>query len=539
MSVFFNYSNPVCILGQAPSSISHDPSIVSLKELLIYELKQIAYYILKLEDLSIDTKEVRDKVIYFISLVVANLDFRRNEFNQIIEGLRFKKNEIEKTYIDYCNEHGTPSQLLKPSYKLDPEKSNIVNAIHEGERQALLKNTILSKIKKNLYEIIVNIIETSCLFITELDNYSVDEVDAKLDVMQLLNITNFPSLPDEKWIEMVLNFNSTTYRIMKKLKDVMVDEYGPVEENLASTSTKPGHCILASGHFFRDLRLLLEATENENINIYTHDDMLMVHSLKQLNHHKHLAGHYQKTQNNTKLNFASFPGPILISKNSLPNIELIRGRIYTTDDYPSYGMSKIENYDFSQLIQAAKDAEGFHNETTHDPISVGYNKELILKKLHNIFDRMKSGELKHLYIIDILKQYPYTNDYLEELFSIMPKDHFAISLSYPAYQENVLHINSFYGYSLIYLILEELRANFDLPNTEVTAVFTQCNAHTLTHILNFKHIGIKNLFLGNCCPLTINPSIIRGLEELFEIKYMGNNPAEDFEMILNRDNHQE
>ena len=159
MSVFFNYSNPVCILGHAPVSVSHDPSIASLKELLIYELKQIAYYILKLEELSIDTKETKDKVIYFISLVIANLDFKRNEFNQIIEGLKFKKKEIEEAYIAHCNSHGTPSQLLKPSYKVDPAKSDVVNAIHEGERQALLKNTILSKTKKHLYEVILNIIE--------------------------------------------------------------------------------------------------------------------------------------------------------------------------------------------------------------------------------------------------------------------------------------------------------------------------------------------------------------------------------------------
>lgn len=532
MSIFFNYNNPGCLQGESSCQFSLDPSISSLKELLMYELKQISYYITKIDELSGDTKKIRDEVIYYIALGSANLDFKREEFNKIINELRENKKELENTYIETCKLQNVSAQTLKPFYDLTPGKTEITKAINEGERQALLKNTILSKTKKNLHEIMITIIQTCSLYLKELENYNIDDVEGKKAVIKLLNTTNFATMDDEKWKSKILEFSKVNFRIMKSLKDLMEKNYGPLEEKTIDIKTKKGPAILVSGHFIKDLVEILKATENEGVNIYTHDGMVLAHSVLHADDYPHLVGHYQVSSKDPSLNFESFPGPILVTKNSQPNKNLIRGRVFTIDKYPAYGISKIENYNFSELIKVAKDSEGFAKEMEFGKIKVGFKKEEILNKLNEIFAKIKSGEIKHLFIIDVMKQYPYKNHYLEELFNLLPEDNFVISLSYPSHKKNVWHIDSYYDYSVIFFIISELIEKLDMEKAKLTVVLTQCSILTISHILNLESSGIKSFYLGNCCPLTTNPSLIDGLCEIFGVKYMTDDPNTDFADIL-------
>ena len=533
MSVFFNYNTPLCSPGQSPTPFSYDPSVNYLKELLLSELKQISYYILKLNSLNVDAQEYIDSVIYYISLIIVNLEFKREDFSQIFKKIKAEKVQIENKYVEICQETGITSQMITPIYTVDKNNSvNLKKKIIEGEKQLLLKNIILSKNKKNLYEIIINLVETSCLFLSELENYGINDKAGKLEVIKLLDQTNFTTVPDEKWASKIEKFSKTNYRIMRSFKDLIIETYGPVEEKDVNTSIRKGPSILVSGHFFKDLEKLLEATENEGINVYTHNDMLIAHSLSKLNHFPNLVGHYQRAVNDLKYDYASFVGPVVITQNSQPRIDFVRGRIYTLDKYPAFGMSKIENYDFSKVIKEAKELHGFRKDYECPTIKVGYNKAEILKKLYEIFEKIKSKEIKHLFIIDLLKQYPHENLYLEEFFRLLPSNQYVISLSYFIKQKNVFHINSYYGYSLIYQVLTELKENFDLESLNVSAIFTHCDMQTISHILNLRYQGIKSIFLGNCCPLTINPNIIKGLNEFFGVKYLTLDPAQDFKEIF-------
>ncbi len=535
MSVFFNYNNALCSLDQSPTPFSFDPSINYLKELLLSELKQISYYILKLEESHIEITKYLNETIYYISLIIVNLEFKREDFEKIFNKIRENKTAVEDKYIEYCKKNGITAQLITPSYHLEKNNShNLSKKISEGERQSYIKSTALPKSKKYLHSIIINLVEVSCLVLTEFDNYGIDDKLAKLEVIKLLNQTNFISLSDEKLFSKILKYSRTSYKIMRNFKDLIIETYGPVEEKEVSMNLKKGPAILVSGHFFKDLEAILKATENENINIYTHNDLLIAHSLSQLNHYKNLAGHYQKAIEDIKYDFATFPGPILITQNSQPKIDFLRGRVYTLDKYPAFGMSKIENYDFSKIIQDARETGGFKKEMACSPIKVGYKWKEMVSNLYKIFERVKSGEIKHLFLIDLLNQYPHENLYLEEFFNLLSDEHYVISLSYPSKQKNVYHIDAFYGYSLVYLIINEIIENFDIDKLNFSVIFTHCDIQTIAHILNLKYCGFKSLFFGNCCPLTVNPNIIKGLNEFFGVKYLTLDPAEDFKDILKK-----
>jgi len=86
--------------------------------------------------------------------------------------------------------------------------------------------------------------------------------------------------------------------------------------------------------------------------------------------------------------------------------------------------------------------------------------------------------------------------------------------------------------SLIYDMLEKLD---EYPNILENSTFflTQCSLQTISHALNFKLYGIKNIFLGECCPTIISPALTNGLEELFNIKKISKSAKDDTENILN------
>jgi hypothetical protein len=46
--------------------------------------------------------------------------------------------------------------------------------------------------------------------------------------------------------------------------------------------------------------------------------------------------------------------------------------------------------------------------------------------------------------------------FLDEFLKLMPKDCYALSLSYDRNEENILHIDSFYDHLFIYKFLEEI-----------------------------------------------------------------------------------
>ena len=52
-----------------------------------------------------------------------------------------------------------------------------------------------------------------------------------------------------------------------------------------------GKAILISGHDLKDLRMLLEQTEGQNVSVYTHGEMLPAHGYRN-EKFKHLVGNY-------------------------------------------------------------------------------------------------------------------------------------------------------------------------------------------------------------------------------------------------------
>lgn len=532
MNKFFNYYNYLCIGANTPSVFSYDPYITAIKEMLVSELQQIVYYIEKLKGLNMDMSGYRDKVIDFISILIVNLDFKKESFFVIIEDLYNNKKKLEELYINACKDFdGEPVLLAKEKENLS-SKETILKALNEHEKNISDKKITLSENKKILYEIMINIVLNACNCLIELKHYGIDFPQAKDEVLKLFNSSNFPSDDDEKWKEKIMDFAKCNYKIVKLLNSAIIEKFGPVKDADVSLSKKKGKAILVSGTSLLELEKILKAAENTEINIYTHHEMISAFEYENLQKYPNLAGHYQRSNNNFPLDFAEFPGPIYISRSSIPKIDVIRGQIYTSAKYPAYGIGKIENDNFSPLIDYALEAKGFEENINYNSIKIGYSFDEVNKNIDLLSDKFKQGEIKHIFIIGLIDMFSSSNKYINEFLTECPEDYFIISFSYEKQRNNFWHVNSYYDFSIVYYIVEKLSEKIENPQKNISIILSDCNTNTISHIFNLMHLKIKNIFLGACCPNIINPVLVEGLSDLFNVKPL-TSPIEDINTIIN------
>ena len=243
MNKFFSYYSALCTGINTSSVFTFDPLVISIKKMLVEELKQIVFYIEKLTNSNFDMSLYRDKVIEFISLLIVNLDFNKESFFVIIQDLNDNKLKLEEIYKKYCSDNSlTPELFAQKSYVLKT-KDDILKILNEYERQNDYEVIDYSLNKKNLSDIIISLVLNACNCLIELKNFGIDYIEAKKEVLKLLNSSNFPQLSDEEWKEKIKEFSHCNYKITRELYKKIIEKYGPIRNSIVSTSKYKGKAI--------------------------------------------------------------------------------------------------------------------------------------------------------------------------------------------------------------------------------------------------------------------------------------------------------
>ncbi len=531
MNKFFNYYNSLCVGPNSPNVFSFDPYFIAIKEMLISELRQIVFYIEKLKDFELDMSIYRDKVIEFISILVVNLDFRRESFFVIVEDLYQNKNSLYELYKQECEKRNLSAENVNIlELKLD-NKESIIKALNDYEQNISSDLTKLTLNKKILYHIMINLVLNACNCLIDLKNYDVDFVQAKDEVLRLFNASNFTSSEESEWVSIIREFAKCNYKIITTLYDKVAEKYGPIINSSVPFLTKKGKAILVSGDNYSDLENILNAVSDYDINIYTHNEMINAFQYEKFTSNSKLVAHYQRSSNSFSLDFSSFPGPIFISKNSTPKIDVIRGQIYSSSKYPSFGLGKIQNDDFSELIDYALKSKGFEENVFINSFDIGYNLDEINSKLREIVSKFKNNEISHITIIGLFDKFASENDYISSFIEKAPKDCYIISFAQNFNRDNFWFINSFFEFKLTYIIIEYLKNSVDNFSKNLSVFFVDCSSNLLSHVFNLIHLEVSKIYLGPCCPNILNPIVFDGLKNLFSINEISN-PKNDLKQIL-------
>lgn len=496
---------------------SISPTIASLEELSMIFLQHLAFYILKLNELGARNNEIQGEIINILASLVTVNEFSENQLFAIVQNEYFMLNNTKKTYENLCKEKN-----IKPARLKDIEDFNasttLPKAIALGEKIFLEKFYKKSTEEKNLIEILNIITKSVSINLIKLNDF--EEIDNEVfhEILTTLDYFNQNKISIQNIKEKITKLSLYDKELQIKICSLLEKNFGKISKNEVSHSTRKGKAILVSGNNFFDLMKILEETKDKDIDIYTHSNLLITHALKKFNDFEHLRGHYGDATENCILDFATFPGSILLTKNARTNNEyLYRGRLFSNDYIVPNGVIKIENDDYTSVIETSLSAKGFSKGKNKSTSIIGYYESEINEKFDQIVSKLNDNSLERLYIIGLDALQETQREYFNDFFSKLHDNEFAISFGYESKKENVLTINIGNYVPLATNILKKLFEKYPLTSDKITFFFTTCDVMTLSSIVTLSSLGAKNIYMAQCQPTLVNPSVYETFNTTFKI----------------------
>ena len=511
----------------ARGACSISPSLSAVQETLLVIIRQCAFYINKLKSLEKTTSKEEVNLINMFADAISSTAYNDSKITFMIKTAYHKLDSLRKNYHEKCKALNLPKSDIKDKIYI-PHDSNLSQIIALGEKYFHQRCKQEPKDKKNLTDLLILIIKNTAENLLSLYEYKAEDnnvVDAILIGLDLLNKTKVSSETINDWI---LNIIQLNMNLIEKLYRLQKEKFGAIEKTTINLSTRTGKAILLSGTNLNDIYNLLEFTKNENIDIYTHDNLMIAHGFPNIKKCKNLIGHFGNCTENCILDFAVFPGAILITKNSNINTDyLYRGRIFTTAAIAPQGAVTIKNNDFSKLLLSAKEAKGFAKGQSKPTETIGFNQSELEEKFKLLKEKTENKEIKNIVILDCSGN---KSEYFENLTKKLSKTCYILSFSYNTDRENSLVINCGNNQPLIWKVMMTLNKYIPINNEKIFYVFSKCDSRTISNMIHLNSIGAKNIILSNCSPNSINPSLKRYITENYGIRN-ASTPDEDFKTL--------
>lgn len=115
----------------------------------------------------------------------------------------------------------------------------------------------------------------------------VEDGNVYASVHEALNFLLEETHTVDELLTTALKVGEVNIRVMEMLDQANTSAYGHPEPTRVRVTPVKGKAILVSGHDLKDLKMLLEQTEDMGINIYTHGEMLSAHGYPELKKHSH------------------------------------------------------------------------------------------------------------------------------------------------------------------------------------------------------------------------------------------------------------
>lgn len=321
--------------------------------------------------------------------------------------------------------------------------------------------------------------------------------------------------------------------VMGLLDAANTGTYGhPVPTPVRITPVK-GKAILVSGHDLKDLDLLLKQTEGKGINIYTHGEMLPCHGYPELKKYPHLVGNYGGAWQDQRKEFEAFPGSILMTTNCIQKPkDDYKARIFTTGLVQWPGVEHIgEEKDFSAVIEAALEADGFAETEEEKTILVGFGHNAVLNVAPQVIDAVKSGALKHFFLIGGCDGAKSGRNYYTEFAEAVPDDCVILTLACGKFRFNKLEFGDIGGiprlldvgqcndaYSAIQIAIALANAfECDVNDLPLSMILSWYEQKAVVILLTLLFLGIKDIKLGPTLPAFITAPVLNVLVEKFNI----------------------
>ncbi|MGA7710309.1 MAG: hydroxylamine reductase [Rhizomicrobium sp.] len=352
-----------------------------------------------------------------------------------------------------------------------------------------------------------------------------------------------------KLLEAGLELGRANFAAMEALDAANTGTFGMPEPTKVRVTPVKGKAILVSGHDLKDLLDILEATKDAGVNVYTHGEMLPAHSYPRLHAFPHLKGNYGGAWQDQQVEFADFPGPVVLTSNCLIRPQPgYRDRLYTLGPVGWPGIRHIAEENYGEIVQAAKTLPGFQEDGTEQFITVGFGRNAVLNVADKVVDAVKSGAIRHFFLVGGCDGAKSGRNYFTDFAENAPKDTVILTLGCGKYRFNKHEFGTIAGlprlldmgqcndaYSAL-VVATKLAEVFgcgvnDLPLSLIVSWFEQKAAAILLTLLA---LGVRNIRLGPTLPAFLTPALVDVLVTKFGIAPISNDAKADIASSLAR-----
>ncbi|HOX45825.1 MAG TPA: hydroxylamine reductase [Myxococcota bacterium] len=343
-----------------------------------------------------------------------------------------------------------------------------------------------------------------------------------------------------------LEVGAHNLKAMELLDRANTGTYGHPEPTSVRVSAVEGKAILVSGHDLRDLELLLQQTQGQGVNIYTHGEMLPALAYPGLKKYPHLVGNYGGAWQDQQKEFEAFPGAVLMTTNCIQRPrDSYKGRIFTTGLVAFPGVAHVADKDFGPVIRAAREAPGFAADEPERRILVGFARQAVLGVAGQVVEAVRAGKIRHFFLVGGCDGAKPGRNYYTEFAQQAPADTLILTLACGKYRFNKLEFGDIGGiprlldvgqcndaYSAIQIALALAQAfQTDVNSLPLSLVLSWYEQKAVAILLTLLHLGIRNIRLGPSLPAFVTPAVLGVLVEKFGIAPV-TTPEADLKALL-------
>jgi len=500
-----------------------NPVVAGLQDFLIWATKKLSIVTTSMREHGMKvTKEVNHLVTTNLFVTITNANFDPDAIE--------KKNTLTLETI----------AALRKEAKLEADAE--IDALIGADTSARLAKALTIGIlqtkdedKRALKELIIYGLKGLCAYMKHANILKHENEEVDVFIQKTLSVLIDEALSVDELVALTLKTGEFGVRGMALLDGANSGTYGNPEMTEVSIGVRKNPGILVSGHDLRDIEMLLEQTEGQGVDVYTHSEMLPAHYYPKLKKYKHLAGNYGGSWARQTSDFASFNGPILMTTNCIiPTKASYVTRMYTTNAAGHPGCIHIEadkdgHKDFSAIIAQAKTCPP-PQEIETGKIIGGFAHAQVFALADKVVEAVKSGAIKKFIVMGGCDGRQGARSYYTDFAKALPKDTVILTAGCAKYRYNKLNLgdingiprvldagqcNDSYSLALIALKLKEIFGLSDINDLPIIFNIAWYEQKAVIVLLALLSLGVKNIHLGPTLPGFLSKNVAEVLVSKF------------------------
>jgi hydroxylamine reductase len=501
--------------------------VAALQDLLTYAVRGLSHLAVSGRLVKINEAEINRFSMKAIFSTLTNVNFDPTRLETLIRET-VEKREILKSKIAKA---GGTIVFDDPATTFQPAK-NIAGLVKQGEEIGLPIDWDRDQDLKNMQETTLYGIRGAAAYADHAAVLGHEDDEIYASLQEKLSKLTDKSLSLKDWAGLALDTGKTNLRAMELLDAGNTGHFGHPEPSLVSRGHKAGKAILVTGHDLKDLEDLLKQTEDKEINVYTHGEMLPCHAYPELKKYKHLAGHFGSAWQNQQKELPDFPGAILFTTNCIQEPKsTYKDNVFTTGLVAWPGITHVENGDFGPVIENALQLPGFTDDKDQGSVWVGYARNTVLQDhpmgsvIDTLVDYVKSKQIRHFFLVAGCDGAKPGRNYYTDFVDKAPDDTVILTLACGKFRFFDRDLGAIDGvprlidvgqcndaYSAIVIataLAEALEVEInDLPLSLILSWYEQ---KAVAIILSLFYYGFKNIRLGPTMPAFLTPDVLNAL----------------------------